>query len=146
MTRKFAIHAPKLPGWTAAVVFLPLSAALYAQAAPRRFPSPHGRYVVEAMTRDPGGVGSPQTIVSLHRSRDKVVTYKDNILVVDGAHTIAVRWDPGDSLAVTIACENCDLENAAVKVGKVDNVPITFRIHLSEVMPAAKPDGKSSTR
>ena len=42
------------------------SAAVFAQA-PKRFPSPHGRYVVEAVTRDPGGVGAPQTIVSMHR-------------------------------------------------------------------------------
>ena len=142
MVMKFAMHGPKLSRWTAAVILFSLPAAEYAQAGPRRFPSPHGRYVVEVVTRDPGGVGSPQTIVSLHRSRDKVATYRDNILVVDGEHTIAVRWEPGDSLAVTIACEGCDLDNAVLKVGKVEAIPITFRTHVSEVMPAAKPPAR----
>ena len=114
------------------ILFL-FPAAVYAQAAPKRFPSPHGKYVVEAVTRDPGGVGAPQTIVSLHRSRNKVATYRDNILVVDGEHPIAVRWEPGDTLAVTISCEDCDLDHAVLKVGKVEEIPITFRTHASEL-------------
>ena len=132
---------------TRAVMFLLIlfSAAAFAQA-PRRFPSPHGRYVIEAVTRDPGGVGAPQTIVSMHRSRNKVATYQDNILVVDGEHAIAVKWEPGDSLAVTIVCEGCDLDGAVLKVGKVEEVAITYRNHAPEPKAAAPSDKTPSPR
>ncbi len=139
----FRRTAQMLSKWIAPAAFLLFSAVIHAQALAQRFPSPHGRYVIETITRDPGGVGSPQTIVSLHRSRNKVATYRDNILVVDGEHPIAVRWQPGDSLAVTISCEDCDLEHAALKVGKVEDIPITFRTHASELklgwIPEAEP-------
>lgn len=124
----------------ALLFFVPASA--YAQAAPRRFPSPHGKYVVEAMIRDPGGVGAPQTIVSLHRSRNKVATYQDNILVVDGEHPVAVKWEPGDSLTVTITCEGCDLDGAVLKVGKVEDVIISYRTHAPEPKPTTAPESK----
>ncbi len=121
------------------VLFL-LPLAARAQAAPKRFPSPHGKYVIEAVTRDPGGVGAPQTIVSLHRSRNKVATYQDNILVVDGEHPVAVKWEPGDSLTVTITCEGCDLDQAVLKVGKFEDVAISYRTHTPE--PASKPPAR----
>ena len=124
------------------VLFLFPALAL-AQAAPKRFPSPHGKYVVEAVTRDPGGVGAPQTIVSLHQSRNKIATYQDNILVVDGEHPVAVKWEPGDSLAVTITCEGCDLDRAVLKIGKFEDIAISYRTHAPESKqtnpPAAPP-------
>ena len=119
-----------------ALPVLLFSASACAQEAPRRFPSPHGKYVIEAVTRDPGGVGAPQTIVSLHRSRNKVATYQDNILVVDGEHPVAVKWEPGDSLTVTITCEGCDLDGAVLKVGKVEDVVISYRTHAPVPKPA----------
>ena len=128
----------------AALFFLP--AAVYAQAAPKRFPSPHGKYVVETMTRDPGGVGAPQTIVSLHRSRNKVATYQDNILVVDGEHPVIVKWEPGDALALMITCEGCDLEGAVLKVGKVEDIAISYRTHTPEARQTASPDLKPPSR
>ena len=113
-----------------------------AQTAPRRFPSPHGKYVVETVTRDPGGVGAPQTIVSLHRSHNKVATYQDNILVVDGEHPVAVKWQPGDALAVTITCEGCDLDGAVLKVGKFEDIAISYQTHAPDPPPAAAPAPK----
>lgn len=119
-----------------------VSASAYAQSAPRRFPSPHGKYVIETMVRDPGGVGAPQTIVSLRRSRNKVATYQDNILVVDGEHPVAVKWEPGDSLTVTITCESCDLDGAVLRVGKVEDVAIFYRTHAPEPKQTPAPEAK----
>ena len=144
MVMKSGIQGPKLSKWSASVVLSLLPAGVYAQPTPKRFPSPHGRYVIEAVTRDPGGVGSPQTIVSLHRSRNKVATYQDNILVVDGEHPVAVKWEPGDSLAVTITCEGCDLDGAVLKVGKMEDIPISYRTHAPEPKPVPAPAPKPS--
>ncbi len=127
-------------------IFLLSSVSAYAQAAPKRFPSPHGKYVIETVTRDLGGVGAPETIVSLHRSRNKVATYQDNILVVDGAHPVAVKWEPGDSLTVTITCEGCDLDQAVLKVGKVDDIAIAYRTHAPEPKQTTAPDSKPPAR
>ena len=146
MVTNSAICNPSLLTRLALPVLLLFSASAYAQAAPKRFPSPHGKYVIEAVTRDPGGVGAPQTIVSLHRSRNKVATYQDNILVVDGEHPVAVKWEPGDSLAVTITCEGCDLDGAVLKVGKVDDIVISYRTHAPEPKQTTAPDSKPPAR
>ena len=66
--------------------------------------------------------------------------------MVDGEHPIAVKWEPGDSLAVTILCEGCDLDGAVLKVGKLDDIAITFRTHAPEPKAAAASDKTPSTR
>ncbi len=142
MSMNPAICRPSLLAAFTLPVLLLFSASAYAQAAVRRFPSPHGKYVIETVSRDPGGVGAPQTIVSLHRSRNKVATYKDNVLVVDGEHPVAVKWEPGDSLAVTIICEGCDLDGAVLKVGKVEDVVISYRTHAPEPKQTTGPEAK----
>ena len=146
MDTKSAMCNPSLLARLALPVLLLFSASAHSQAAPKRFPSPHGKYVIEAVTRDPGGVGAPETIVSLHRSRNKVATYQDNILVVDGAHPVAVKWEPGDSLAVTITCEGCDLDGAVLKVGKVEDVLISYRTHAPEPKSTTAPESKPPAR
>lgn len=128
-------------------VFCGLPAVASAQSAtPQRFPSPHGKYVIEAVTRDPGGVGAPQTIVSLHRSRNKVATYQDNILVVDGAHPVTAKWVPGDQLDVTITCEGCDIDGAVLKVGKFEEVRISYQTHAPDPTPTTAPSTKPPSR
>ncbi len=128
------------------VAALLTAATAWTQSTAKRFPSPHGKYVIEAEIRDPGGVGAPQTIVSLHRSRNKVATYQDNILVIDGEHPVAVKWEPGDSLAVTITCEGCDLGGAVLKTGKVDDIVISYRTHAPEPKQTTAPESKPPAR
>ena len=146
MVPEFPIGGPTLLRRIVLPFLLLLPATVCGQATAKRFPSPHGKYVIEVVSRDPGGVGAPQTIVSLHRSRNKVATYQDNILVVDGEHPVSVKWEPGDSLAVTITCEGCDLDGAVLRVGKVDEIAISYRTHAPEPKQLPAPEAKPPAR
>ena len=122
---------------TAALVALfALLPALAGFTGVQRFMSPGKSWIVEANVRDPGGLGAPQTVVMFYSSHQKVGTFEDNILIVDGAHIITPKWEEKHLI---INCPQCDIENAMLAVTEKEGYTITYVTNGAEPTPSPKP-------
>jgi hypothetical protein len=87
--------------------------------------SPDGKWVATIATRDCGATTSEYIGVNLQDAKQKRLEEENYVFVIKHLHPLHVFWEGNDSL--TVDCENCDLDKAANKLGKLGPVQIIYR-------------------
>ena len=90
-----------------------------------RVVSPDGKWAASIVTIDCGATTSENIIVNLQDAKQRRLDEENNIFVIKHLHPLHLSWEGNNSL--TVDCENCDLDKAAKKLGKLGPVQIIYR-------------------
>jgi hypothetical protein len=87
--------------------------------------SPDGKWVATIKTRDCGATTSEYIAVNLQDAQQRRLDEENDVFVIKHLHPLHVFWRGNDSLIID--CENCNLDEAEKKLGKLGPVQIMYR-------------------